>query len=148
MKTFIFDFGRRSDGTIGFFQVYDGVSSHNVNAANMGVGTDPPTIHEIIFRGNKLKIVGRITTVCEMECFVFMPETTVTAPILLEWCNNNRDIVYDLFEKHGLDFITPEVGLEFVNHEKYEKYIILINDILIECKFTNEETKKLVDGCY
>lgn len=145
MKVFILDFGCRHDGTYGPFSVYKGSSCHNINFGNMGTGTDSPACHEIIFRGYKLKIVGRITIIYGIDGFVFVPENSVTLSVILNWCNDNRNIVNDLFEKHGLDFIPPRIGLNFTYNENYEKYVILIEEILRESEFADEATRKLME---
>lgn len=145
MKVFILDFGCRHDVTYGPFSVYKGTSDHNINFGNMGTGTDSPACHEIIFRGYKLKIVGRITIIYGIDRFVFVPENSVTVPVILNWCNENKNIVNDLFEKHGLDFVSPRIGLDFTYNENYEKYVILIEEILRESEFADEGTRKLME---
>lgn len=144
-KVFILDFGCRNDGTWGPFSVYKGISDHNINFGNLGTGTDSPACHEIIFRGYKLKIVGRITIIYGIDGFVFVPENSATVPVILNWCNDNRNIVNDLFEKHGLNFVSPHTGLEFTYNKNYERYVILVDEFLRECEFVDEGTKQLME---
>lgn len=49
---------------------------------------------------------------------------------ILDWCNKNKDVTKDLFNKYGLDFVAPKDFQDLNNSERYSDYALLVDELI------------------
>lgn len=135
IKIVLFTYGRKKDGTIGAFCVCEGKITDRSWLSI--VSTAPIKRQNVNYHGRELTLYGQFTTWHDINGIVYLPSCSLISSTkydeitrILDWCNKNKDVTKDLFNKYGLDFVAPKDFQDLNNSERYSDYALLVDELI------------------